>query len=385
MKPEKPEIVFTFPAVLGGVSSFNFNIINHSQLIRNFNSKVVLLKEETDHRPLFSEHFKVDEQVVFEYSDKENQFHLQKRLNAFLGEREGAIVTDNGLTIEAARRFNNPKTVFNLIHDYYYVNQLVKLGSLVDAAVAHSSFFADAVFASNPGLFSGRSFYIPYGVKQPEDFPQKKQGNLNLVFIGRLENGKGVMRLYDMQQSLKKLGISVNWTIIGKGNLKQELLKQWKGEEVLFLEPETMKEVYEILESRDIFIFPTMFEGTPVSILEALSNGVIPIVHDLPGGIRDLVTEEVGFRCRINNNDEFVEAIRILNNDRQLLAKMQHSCFESAKKKYDIEKNADDYFKLFLQYRDLKRAMKDPPKKLKKLDAPYLGTRIPKLIRSIKK
>ena len=45
MQPSKPEIIFTFPIALGGVSSFNFNIINNSKLLKKFYSKVILLKE----------------------------------------------------------------------------------------------------------------------------------------------------------------------------------------------------------------------------------------------------------------------------------------------------------------------------------------------------
>lgn len=51
----KPEIIFTFPSCLGGVASFNFNIINNSQLIKQFYSKVILIKAEEDERPLFLE------------------------------------------------------------------------------------------------------------------------------------------------------------------------------------------------------------------------------------------------------------------------------------------------------------------------------------------
>ena len=113
----KPEIVFVFPIAMGGVCSFNFNIINNSKLIGNFYSKVILLKEKNDNRPVFQELFNVDEQIIFEYSGSENQYYLQKRLSKLLGEEEGAIVTDNGLTMESARRFNLNKTIFSLIHD----------------------------------------------------------------------------------------------------------------------------------------------------------------------------------------------------------------------------------------------------------------------------
>lgn len=136
----KPEIVFTLPACMGGVASFNYNIINHSRLIKNFYSKVILLKAYEDTRPVFLDKSNADEVTIFNYSFKENQYYVHKRLNELLGEEQGAIVTDNSLTISAAVSFKNPKTIFHLIHDYFYVNQNIQFGDMVDVAIAHSSF-----------------------------------------------------------------------------------------------------------------------------------------------------------------------------------------------------------------------------------------------------
>lgn len=381
----KLEIVFTFPASIGGVSSFNYNIINHSKLIKQFHSKVILLREDSDTRPIFLDTFNVDEVITFNFSDQENQYHLQKRLNALLGDAAGAIVTDNGLTIESAARFNNPKTTFHLLHDYYYVNLATKLGDLIDVAIAHSSFFSDVVFASNPALFATRSFYIPYGVQQLPTFPQKKEGILNLVFLGRLDDGKGVMKLYEIDEALRANNVEVNWTVIGKGALKERLLLQWQNNaNISFFEPDTTREVYELLAWQDVFVFPTIFEGTPVSILECLANGIVTITNNLPGGIRDIVSEGLGYRCSLNNIDEFAFHITELGNNRTLLKNMQYNCFELSKKYYDIEKNADHYFQLFLQFAQLKRTGKSKPRQLQKLDKEIYPNSLVKLIRGIK-
>ncbi|MCW3109862.1 MAG: glycosyltransferase, partial [Segetibacter sp.] len=381
----KPEIVFTFPASIGGVSSFNYNIINHSKLIKQFHSKVILLREASDKRPFFLDAFNVDEVITFNFSDQENQYHLQKRLSKLLGTSNGAIVTDNGLTIEAAARFNSPKTIFHLIHDYYYVNQSIKLGDLIDVVIAHSSFFSDAVFASNPALFANRSFYIPYGVQQLPAFLQKKEGLLNLVFLGRLDDGKGVMKLYEIDKVLKENNVQANWSVIGKGALKESLRQQWKNNQnISFYEPDTTREVYELLGWQDVFVFPTIFEGTPVSILECLANGIVTITNNLPGGIRDIITDGIGYRCSLNDIEEFAFHITTLHNDRTLLKKMQHNCFELANKSYNIEKNADNYFTLFLQFDELKRAAKTKPRNLYKLDKEIYPNSLVKLIRGLK-
>lgn len=385
--PNKPTIIFTFPNCMGGVSSFNYNIINYSSLINNFHSKVVLLKAKEDNRLPFLEKFLADEVILFEYSNKENQYYVQKRLNQLLGNEPGAIVTDNALTLSAADRFNNPKTTFHLLHDFFYVNQNITFGNKIDVAIAHSSFFSDAVYASNPLDFANRSFYIPYGVKESSPRLNKPiSSKLNLVFLGRLDKGKGVKYLFEIEQLLIKKNIEVNWTIIGKGPYKENLETQWKNNKnIQFFEPDLTSEVYEILEKQDIFIFPTSLEGTPVSILECLANGVVTIVNDLPGGIRDIVTKDIGFRCKLNNIEEFANNIILLHNDRNLLKQMQLNSFELFKKAYTIEKNADNYFELFLQFDSLKRKIKNSnPIPMSRLDRKYIPNFITNFLRSLK-
>ncbi|MEO8413538.1 MAG: glycosyltransferase [Ginsengibacter sp.] len=382
---DKPEIVFTLPACMGGVASFNYNIINYSRLIKKFYSKVILIKAKEDERPLFSDTFIADEVITFNYSAKENHYYVQQRLNKLLGEKQGVLVTDNSLTIHAARLFNNSKTVFHLIHDYFYVKQNIQMGDMVDVAIAHSSFFSDSVFASGPGLFFNRNFFIPYGVKQAGALPVKNNLKLNLVFLGRLDEGKGVRKLYEINEGLKKKNIQVCWTIIGKGVLKKSLQEQWKYEaDVTFYEPESTGEVYKILCDQDIFVFPTSFEGTPVSILECLANGVVTITNDLPGGIRDIVKENIGYRCELNNIHQYVEIIANLDKDRALLKQMQQNCFELSVKQYDIEKNADNYFEIFLQYEKFRRKKKSSVGKMARLDKAFLPNYLVRFLRSIK-
>ena len=383
---DKPEIVFVFPAALGGVASFNYNIINYAPYRSKFYTKVILLKAKEDNRAIFSEVFEVDETVIFNYSFKENQFFVLKRLVKLLGTKEGAVVCDNSLTLQACFIYENNKTVFHLVHDYFYVNQSINLHYAIDVAVAHASFFADCVYAANPSAFGKHSFYIPYGIKQLPEMPFKPiKEKLNLFFLGRLCKGKGVEHLYTIDEMLIKRGVMVDWTIIGTGNLEEELINVWRNKSNLqFNSPKTTNEVYQLLQKQDIFIFPTEFEGTPVAIMEAMSNGCVTIVNDLPGGIRDLVTQSVGFRIPLNNFEKYVDAISLLHINRNRLAEMQQNAWRFAKENYNVEINALKYFGLFCQYGNFKRKREKNRKlQLSKLDKPFLPNSVVRILRSI--
>jgi glycosyltransferase involved in cell wall biosynthesis len=207
---------------------------------------VVLIKALEDDRPATLDKFEVDEIISFRYSFDDNQYYVQKSLANHLGYDRGALVTDTSIAIEAKVRFKVPKTLFHLIHDFFYVHQQFKYQQVIDVVITHSSFFRDAIFASDPQLFSGRNFYIPYGVKQLTTFPQKRNNSiLNLVFLGRLDELKGVFLLNEIDDLLLGLKIPVNWTIIGKGHSKEKLLIQWQGKNnVQFFEPDTTEAVY---------------------------------------------------------------------------------------------------------------------------------------------
>lgn len=383
----RPEVVFVFPDCMGGVASFNFNLINYSKLLKQVHTKVILLKNKEDKRPRFLDKFEADEIKYFDYSPKDNLYKTYRRLNKLIGNTDGALVADEAMTICAASAFSNPKTIFHLIHDYYYVNQNIGLGDLADVCIAHSTFFSDAVFASQPMLFADRTFYIPYGVKQLPAFPTKSKNEaLKLVFLGRLDEGKGVLMLKSIDEMLIKQNVQVQWTIIGKGPLEEIVHTQWLNSgNVLFLKPDSTGEVYENLAGQDVFVLPTMFEGTPVAILESISNGIVPVVSDLPGGIRDIVSKDIGYRIPLNQLEGFTDSIRELHQDRDKLLEMQSAAFRLAKSKYDIEQNADIYIEKFLDFKGFRRTSKNKVFKYSRLDNRFLPNSFVKLLREIRK
>ena len=166
--------------------------------------------------------------------------------------------------------------------------------------------------------------------------------------------------------------------------MKTELINQWKDFEADFFEPSTTAEVYNILAKQDVFIFPTTFEGTPVAIIEAMACGVVTIVNDLPGGIRDIVTAQTGIRCVQNNIECYVENIILFNSDREKLKEMQKNCFVLSKSNYDVAINSDNYVNFFLAYKKYARTTTLNVRRLHKLDKSFVPNMVTKTIRKIK-
>jgi len=117
----------------------------------------------------------------------------------------------------------------------------------------------------------------------------------DLIFgnVGRLHVQKGQRYLLEAFQLVKNRHSHTRLWIIGEGELKDELekLSQDLGihESVHFLGART--DVHELLSAIDIFILPSLWEGQPISIMEAGAAGK-PVIATNIDGIADLLDNE---------------------------------------------------------------------------------------------
>ena len=364
---EKPEIVFVLPDILGGVSSFNRNIINNSSLRKKAYVKVILVSASGWPHPRITEPFDADEVVDFRYDAVENQYAVLKRLNGLFGSGPGAIFCNEAIEMESIYHYGTTKTVYQFIHDFYNIKVAVKYGAVADVFVTHTQLFRDVLISSDPGQV--KAFHLLHGVAIPEGLtPAEPGGHLKIVFTGRLVEGKGVQDIYCINGLLKSRGIKVEWTVIGRGPMKAFLEEQWKGESnIRFAAPDTTAEVMQIMGASDIFLLPTRFEGSPVTILEALSVGIVPVVSDLPGGIREIVKEDIGRTVPVGDDEGFADAVAELHADRAKLRVMKQNARKLAVEKFDIRATSDHYFNLLLQF----AAFKKEPGKLPQLSVGF--------------
>ncbi|HOP47964.1 MAG TPA: glycosyltransferase [Desulfobacteraceae bacterium] len=150
-----------------------------------------------------------------------------------------------------------------------------------------------------------------------------------LGYIGRLSKEKGVSYLLDAAEILFQQGIPIKVLIIGDGPAKKdsELIVRQKGLEnkVFFAGFQTYVKAW--IPAMDVFLLPSLTEGTPMALLEAMACR-IPIVASSVGGVPQIIEsgkdgilvapgnpEELaaGVMALYNNNsqrEQFVEAAR---------------------------------------------------------------------------
>ena len=83
------------------------------------------------------------------------------------------------------------------------------------------------------------------------------------------------------------------------------------------------KQKKKLLESCDIFALPTYYhiEGQPISIIEAMANG-LSIITTNHAGIPDIVSDDNGIFVRKKNSLDIAEAIKLLVSDRKKMSEM---------------------------------------------------------------
>lgn len=119
-----------------------------------------------------------------------------------------------------------------------------------------------------------------------------KANDIVIGHIGRFSNEKNHSFLIDIFNELLKINENYKLLLVGDGNTREEIEKKIKSlkleDGIRFLG--VRKDVKNILQGLDIFILPSIFEGLPVTLVEAQGAG-------LKCFISDSITKEIDLEC----------------------------------------------------------------------------------------
>ncbi|MBO5613022.1 MAG: glycosyltransferase family 4 protein [Prevotella sp.] len=160
---------------------------------------------------------------------------------------------------------------------------------------------------------------------------------LILGYLGRIEPNKGMTELLDALKRLKAEGVRFKVKFAGKEQTEGEYLPKFKeilGENFEYCGLVSGESKREFLSSLDVFVMPTYFEGLPMSLLETMGYGVVPVVTQV-GSIPTVVKGgENGLFVKVKDVQSIVEAIRRLEQDRNLLARLSEKAENTIKENF---------------------------------------------------
>lgn len=237
------------------------------------------------------------------------------------------------------------KVVFNYAYDYAkfarYEGKYAR--SLLLIFFSKLSFiFADGIICANQkysqmltGIYGSKAVWIPNGVNtgmfSPEENLKEKNDSIyNILFVGRLAKQKNIINLVEAIHILNNKNIKL--TIIGKGGLENEIKHKCKDckinlELIPKIDNENLPMYY---NSCDLFTLPSLAEGSPKVLLEAMSCGSVCLVSDIQENTEIIKNEVNGYVCgqsakeisdKIKYMMQKIDALRIKKNARETTEK----------------------------------------------------------------
>ena len=152
---------------------------------------------------------------------------------------------------------------------------------------------------------------LPNAVNVPPK-PEPKPFSLPLrcVFVGRFSFNKGIHILLEAAKVLNKRGFedSFVFDLIGTGPLLEKFRTMYSLDNVNFLGSVSDERLASSYRESAVLILPTLFEGMPTVVLEAMSHGTPIIVTDV-GATRELVDAKNGFIIKKGSVSSLVETL----------------------------------------------------------------------------
>ncbi|NYT11115.1 MAG: glycosyltransferase family 4 protein [Methanomassiliicoccales archaeon] len=212
--------------------------------------------------------------------------------------------------------------------------------------------------SKEPGL-EEKIVVIPVGVDTDMFKPMNKKkareskGFFNndkiVLYIGRLEKEKDIGFLLQAFNIVLKKEKNAKLVIVGEGREKEKLkgVSSELGIEknVVFMGNIPHSKIPEIMNSSDVLVLCSKYEGSPTIVKEAISCG-IPVVSTDVGDVWKLLhNNDLGEIVRKDESDYANGILRIISGDR-----IDNSAFQSVKENLSIDRMIDEILKKAYSY-----------------------------------
>jgi len=170
-----------------------------------------------------------------------------------------------------------------------------------------------------------------------------------VTVVGYLEEIKGHSYLLKALPNIVKHHPNIIIVLVGDGELKSQFENQVREsnmvDKVLFAG--WQEEVPSILAVSDVLVLPSLSEGLPFVVPEAMASG-LPVIATRVGGIPEAVIEgETGFLVEPASASGLEQALVRMLNDRNLMRDMGAKGKQRAFLEFNVERMVDDTCELY--------------------------------------
>ena len=193
---------------------------------------------------------------------------------------------------------------------------------------------------------------IPCGVIIPDSKAKRDDTSLRVIYVGRLaEQQKRISEVTRSFCEMTQKISGVEAIIYGDGPDKinvENILNQQQIKTPVSLggniHPEQMTD--KLLKAH-VIVLLSDYEGLPISILEAMACGVVPVCLNMRSGITELI-ENGKTGCIVDDRDEhFIETIKELKADNLLWKKISLNAKQLVTENFSLEISCNSYSSFF--------------------------------------
>lgn len=209
-----------------------------------------------------------------------------------------------------------------------------------------------SVFVRKYGVPVTKCPIVYNGVVDPverQKFSTDKQ-ELTVVFAGGYDKRKGCAYI---EQAITQYGdswqgIKLHWFDTVPEKIKQRL----KHYDFIEFHGRVKREQFiKALSKADVLLFPSIAEGCPMAMLEAMSYGVVPVASDGQGAMRWLITSgQEGFICHLDDwAKQQMQCLTYFLQHPESLLQMKQASYERFKQDFQSATTAQNIVNLIRQ------------------------------------
>ncbi|MCF8307645.1 MAG: glycosyltransferase family 4 protein [Bacteroidales bacterium] len=191
------------------------------------------------------------------------------------------------------------------------------------------------------------------------NYPQKVREELGITheqivigYIGRITVQKDPFTMVRAMEYVKSKSSNTILLMVGDGELKSEVeqltQKLDMTDKVIFQPFRT--DIPSVLDAIDIYCLPSLWEGFPIGILEAMAMKKAVVASHV-GGTKELIYNgETGYLVPQSQPQQLAETLLRLINDEALRKKTANNGYEFVRKNFDIHQFTKKVEKIYAKY-----------------------------------
>jgi glycosyltransferase involved in cell wall biosynthesis len=203
------------------------------------------------------------------------------------------------------------------------------------------------------GISLERSQVVYNGINpthfQKLELRDKQHKGLKLLYAGSLVSHKGVDTAIEAMSVLaRRSANNVTLTIVGSGHpayearLKELVSQEGLGERVHFRSRIAREEMPKLFKEFDVLVFPSIWEGLPRIVQEAMASGLVVVGTNTGGTGEILIQGETGLTFNPGDYLTLANHIELLRNQPELMEIFKQKGYVKVLRQFNIHRMIDE-------------------------------------------